>query len=127
MTHRPERVAREIQRLLSQPISEFAALNGGGLVTLTLVKVSPDLTVAKLYVSVFGNSLGGERIVALLNENAHHYRAIVAQLRLKVIPELRFYLDTTLDSMERIEQLLKQSSSNPGSTSGSNTGSGDAS
>lgn len=107
MSFRPERVAREIQRILSQPISQLAPLNGGGLITLTNVKVSPDLSIAKLYVSVFGNSLGGDRIVTLLNERANEFRAIVAQLRLKVIPELRFYLDTTLDDMERIEQLLR--------------------
>ncbi|MCX8051638.1 MAG: 30S ribosome-binding factor RbfA [Chlorobi bacterium] len=108
MSFRPERVAREIQRILSQPISDLAALNGGGLITLTDVKVSPDLTVAKLYVSVFGNTHGPERIIALLEERAPEFRALVAKLRLKVIPELRFYLDTTLDRMERIEQLLKQ-------------------
>ncbi|GIV54265.1 MAG: ribosome-binding factor A [Candidatus Kapaibacterium sp.] len=111
MSFRPERVAREIQRILSQPISEFASGNGGGFVTLTDVKVSPDLSVAKLYVSVFGNSLGGERIVSLLNEKASEFRALVAQLRLKVIPTLRFYLDATLDAMERIEQLLKANDS----------------
>ncbi|RMF36244.1 MAG: 30S ribosome-binding factor RbfA [Chlorobiota bacterium] len=105
---RPERIAREIQRMLSQPISDVAALHGGGMITLTDVKVSPDLTVAKLYVSVFGNSLGGERIITLLNEQAQHFRSLLAPLRLKVIPTVRFYLDSTLDSMERIEQLLKQ-------------------
>lgn len=105
---RPDRVAREIQRILSQPISDIAALHGGGMITLTDVKVSPDLTIAKLYVSVFGNSLGGERIVTLLNEQAQHFRSLLAPLHLKVIPTLRFYLDSTLDAMDRIEQLLKQ-------------------
>ncbi|MCX7930356.1 MAG: 30S ribosome-binding factor RbfA [Chlorobi bacterium] len=108
MSFRPERVAREIQRILSQPISEFALYNGGGLVTLTDVKVSPDLTVAKLYISVYDNTLGGERVVALLNERTQEFRSSVAQLRLRVIPELRFYLDTVFDRMERIEQLLKR-------------------
>lgn len=107
MSFRPERIAREIQRILSQPISQVATLNGGGLITLTDVKVSSDLSIAKLYVSVFSNSLGGERIIALLNERAAEFRAIVAQLRLKVIPDLRFYLDSTLDAMERIDQLLR--------------------
>ncbi|GIV50179.1 MAG: ribosome-binding factor A [Candidatus Kapaibacterium sp.] len=105
---RPDRVAREIQRILSQPISDVVSLHGGGMITLTDVKVSPDLTIAKLYVSVFGNSLGGERIITLLNEQAQHFRALLAPLHLKVIPTLRFYLDSTLDAMERIEQLLKQ-------------------
>jgi ribosome-binding factor A len=107
MSFRPERLAREIQRILSQPISDFGSANGGGLVTLTEVKVSPDLTIAKLYVSVYGNKLGGERLVETLNEHAAEFRALVAQLRIKVIPELRFYLDSSLDAMERIDQLLK--------------------
>ncbi|MCS6999265.1 MAG: 30S ribosome-binding factor RbfA [Bacteroidota bacterium] len=109
MSYRPERVAREIQRLLSQPIQDIAPQHGGGLITLTDVKVSPDLTIAKLYVSVYGNSLGGERIISLLNERAHEFRSIIAQLRLKVIPQIRFYLDSTLDSIARIEQLLRNS------------------
>ncbi len=107
MSFRPERIAREIQRILSQPISDFASINGGGLVTLTDVKVSPDLSVAKLYVSVYGNALGGDRIIALLNEHAAEFRAFVAQLRVRVIPELRFYRDATLEAMERIENILK--------------------
>jgi len=117
-TYRPDRVAREIQRILSQPISDIASFHGGGMITVTNVTVSPDLSLAKLYVSVYGNSLGGERIIALLNEKSPEFRSLLAPLHLKVIPTLRFYLDTTLDDMERIEQLLKQKE--PGQSSDSN-------
>lgn len=111
MSHRPDRIAREIQRVLGQPLSEFAIYHGGGLLTLTDVKVSPDLTIAKLYVSVYGNSLGKEKIIQLLNENAQFFRSQLAQLHVKVIPQVRFYLDSTLDAMDRIERLLKSNTS----------------
>ena len=83
---------------------------GGALVTVSEVRVSPDLSVAKVYVSVFPSDKQAfvmqwleENNKALRGELGHR---IAKQFR--IVPELVFYLDTTLDYAEHIEELLKK-------------------
>jgi ribosome-binding factor A len=78
-----------------------------GLMTVTEVRMSPDLKIAKVYVSVFGDAERKKKTLALLEVEKHFVRAELGHnLRLKFTPSLVFYLDETLDNAMRIENLL---------------------
>ncbi len=105
------KVGREIQKDLAEIIrAKGMATFGGALVTVSEVRVSPDLSVAKVYVSVFP-SAKQESVMQWLEENNRALRGelghVVAK-QFRIVPELVFYLDTTLDYAEHIEELLKK-------------------
>ena len=105
------KVAREIQKDMAEIIrGKGMAAYDGALVTVSGVKVSPDLSVAKVYVSIFP-SAKADAVMKNLNENVRTYRgelgAKVAK-QLRIVPELVFYLDSSLDYVEHIEELLKK-------------------
>jgi ribosome-binding factor A len=105
------KVAREIQKVLAEIIrSKGMAAFGGAMVTVSEVRVSPDLSLAKTYVSIFP-SAKAEAVMGILNENIKVIRgelghSVAKQLR--IVPEIAFYLDTTLDYAEHIDELLKK-------------------
>ncbi len=105
------KVAKEIQKHMAEIIrSKGMATFDGALVTVSGVKISSDLAVAKVYVSIFP-SAKAEKVMAYLEENN---RALRGELGTKVakqfriVPELVFYLDDSLDYVERIDELLKK-------------------
>ncbi len=109
MGYRPERVAHLLREILAGPVEEKAAEVTSGLVTLTHVRMSPDLSVAKVFISVYGGEGDPDRVVLYLNQHAGEFRRLLApQVRMRVIPRLQFYVDDTLDHMERIQRLLRQ-------------------
>ena len=105
------KVARELQKALAEIIrSKGMAAFGGTMVTVSEVRISPDLSVAKVFVSIFP-SAKAEAVMQILEENVRTYRGelghIVAK-QLRIVPELVFYLDTSLDYAEHIDELLKK-------------------
>ena len=110
-TTRQLKVAREIQRDLAEIIrSKGMAMFGGAMVTVSEVRISPDLSIAKVYVSIFP-SAKHEEALKVLEDNKKALRGelghkVASQLR--IVPELDFYLDTTLDYAEHIDELLKK-------------------
>ena len=105
------KVAREIQKDLAEIIrAKGMAAFGGAMVTVSEVRVRPDLSVAKVYVSVFP-SAKQEEVMNLLGENVKALRGELGRQvgkQLRIVPELVFYLDTTLDYAAHIEELLKK-------------------
>ena len=105
------KVGRELQRDLAEIIrSKGMAAFGGAMVTVSEVRISPDLSIAKVYVSIFP-SAKAQTVLPVLEENKKAIRGelgrkVASQLR--IVPELDFYLDTTLDYAEHIEELLKK-------------------
>lgn len=105
------KVARALQRDLAEIIrSKGMAAFGGAMVTVSEVRISPDLSIAKVYVSIFPSAKAAE-VMKTLEENKKALRGelgrkVASQLR--IVPELDFYLDTTLDYAEHIEELLKK-------------------
>jgi len=80
-----------------------------GFTTVTEVKVTPDLRIAKVYFSVFGPPEVQERTLGMLEQEKSHIRGLVgSHLRLRFIPALQFYLDPTLDRVDRINRLIRQ-------------------
>jgi ribosome-binding factor A len=104
-------VARELQKDLAEMIrAKGMGAMGGALVTVSEVRVSPDLSVAKVFVSVFPSEKQGP-VMQLLEENKKALRGELGHRvarQLRIVPELTFLLDTTLDYAQHIEDLLKK-------------------
>lgn len=107
MSLRSEKVASVIKRALSMPVSDLARENSAGMATVTSVRISPDLTLAKVYISLFGKSFSPIEFISLLEENKSSLRKIVGRaVRLRQTPDLKFFNDDTLDQIEHIQKLL---------------------
>jgi ribosome-binding factor A len=108
---RQQKVSRLLQKELSEIFRANAkALFEGNFITVTIVRVSPDLGSAKIYLSIM---LAGDK-EAVLNNVKEQTAAIrrllgnVIRRQVRVIPELSFFLDDSLDYAENIEKLLKK-------------------
>ena len=105
------KVAREIQKDLAEILrSKGMAAWGGAMVTVSEVRISPDLSIAKVFVSIFPSDKQ-DNVMKLLEENKRTLRGelgrkVASQLR--IVPEIDFYLDTTLDYAEHIDELLRK-------------------
>ena len=106
---RQSKIARLIQKELGDIFLKMTKETRGVLVSVSIVRVSPDLGIAKAYLSVFP-SAKGEEIVELLNKSNKSIRFELGNRvrhQLRIIPELRFYIDDSLDYIENIDSLLK--------------------
>ena len=105
------KVARELQKDIAEIIrSKGMAAFGGAMVSVTEVRISPDLSVSKVYVSVFP-SAKSEEVMQLVNENARTIRGELGRIvakQFRIVPELAFFLDSSLDYAEHIDELLKK-------------------
>lgn len=107
---RQAKIARLLQKELSEIFRRQTAKTHGVLVTVSQVRVSPDLSIARAYLSVFPSGKG-EEILAEINRSAKTIRYELAQIvrhQLRKTPELSFYLDDSLDYIENIDNLLKE-------------------
>lgn len=102
-------VAREIQKDLAEIIrSKGMAAFEGALLTVSEVRISPDLSVAKVFVSVFPSGKQAT-VMGLLEERKKQLRGELGHLiarQLRIVPEIDFYLDSTIDYVEHIDELL---------------------
>lgn len=79
-----------------------------GFLTITSVRVSPDLKLAKIYLSVLEKEKR-ELVLDKIDAKKGYIRTELAhRIRIKFIPELKFFLDDTLDYVEKIEGLIKK-------------------
>lgn len=105
------KVAKEIQRHIAEIIrSKGMAVFGGALVSVSGVKISPDLSVAKIYVSVFPSEKSGS-VMEYFKENLRALRGELGNKvgkQLRIVPEIDFHLDGSLDYVAHIEELLKK-------------------
>ncbi len=105
------KVAKELQRDMAEIIrSKGMAIFGGALVSVSGVKVSPDLSVAKIYVSIFPSDKS-ESVMNILEENSRALRGELGNRigrQLRIVPEIAFFRDDSLDYVEHIEELLKK-------------------
>jgi ribosome-binding factor A len=109
-TTRQAKIARLIQKELSEIFRRQTAKTHGVIVSVSSVKVSPDLSIAKAYLSVFPSDKGPEMIESI-NKSAKTIRYELAQIvrfQLRKTPELQFYLDDSLDYIENIDSLLSK-------------------
>ena len=79
------------------------------IISVTVVRVSPDLGVAKIYLSIFPSNKAAD-IVKEITEMAGYFRNLLGKRvkhQLRVVPELHYYFDDSLDYIDNIENLLK--------------------
>lgn len=104
------KVAREIQKDLAEIIrSRGMAVFGGAMVTVSEVRISPDFSIAKVFVSIFPSEKA-DSVMNLLNENIREYRGELGRKigkQIRIVPEIVFFLDSSLDYAEHIDELLK--------------------
>ncbi len=109
-TTRQQKIARQIQRDIAEILQkEGREIVNGKLVTVTTVRVSPDFAYAKVYFSIFPFEKNQEVMEALEKNNWLLRKELGKRIRnqLKIVPELQFFLDDSLEYIENIEGLLK--------------------
>lgn len=107
-TTRQSKIARLIQKDLSNIFQAQTRRTRGVLVSVSVVRISPDLSIAKVYLSIFPSSRA-EEIIKNVNDNMKQIRYELGTLerhQLRIIPELKFFLDDSLDYIENIDRLL---------------------
>lgn len=108
-TTRQSKIGRLLQKELSEVLRSETSKMHGVLISVSAVRVSPDLGIAKAYLSIFPSEKSAELLKNLQN-NAKDIRHVIAQkvrFQLRKMPELVFYLDDSLDYIEKIDSLLK--------------------
>jgi ribosome-binding factor A len=106
---RPERVADQIRGELALLLTREVHDPGIGFVTLTRVRVTPDLQQAHVYYTALGDEKSRRNTEkALARATGFLRRQIGARLRLKRTPELTFHYDESIAGQDRIEQLLSE-------------------
>ena len=106
---RQNKIARLLQKELSIIFQQQTRMMRGVMVSVTRVKISPDLSICTAYLSIFPSEKGEEMIKNInANEKAIRYElGTKVRHQLRIIPELRFFIDDSLDYIDRIDQLLK--------------------
>jgi ribosome-binding factor A len=79
-----------------------------GFLTVTNVKLSPDLRIAKVYISVFEKEKRESSLEKVKLVSGYIRSELASKIRIKFIPELKFFIDDTLDYVEKIEGLIKK-------------------
>lgn len=110
---RQNKICRLIQQDMGDIfLREMKSVFGPSLITVTQVRITPDLSIARIYVSLMIIGEGTkEGLLALIRENTSDLRRRLGMRegkQLRIIPQLEFYLDDSLDYIENIERLLKQ-------------------
>ena len=109
-TTRQHKIARLIQKELSEIFLLQTKAMQGVLVSVSAVRISPDMSYARAYISVFPSERSAE-IVKNINENVKAMRFELGKrvrFQLRIIPELKFFVDDSLDYVDHIDELLKK-------------------
>ena len=109
-SQRQSKVSRLVQKELADIFQKQGnRLFGGGMITVTVVRVTPDLGIAKVYLSLFPP----ERRQELFDSATAQIKTIRHELgrrvknQLRLVPELQFFIDDSMDYANRIDELLK--------------------
>ena len=109
-TTRQNKISRLIQKELSEIFLLQTKSMNGVVVSVSAVRISPDVSIARVYLSVFPSERSQE-IVKNINDNMKSIRYELGtrvRHQLRIIPELKFFVDDSLDYAERIDELLKK-------------------
>lgn len=105
---RPSRVSEEFREILAEEILKLKDPRVG-FVTVTGVRVTPDLRLARVSYTSFGDERARRATAAALRSARGHLRKVIGrQVRMKVLPDLRFEEDETNATDDRIEELLRE-------------------
>jgi len=107
---RQNKIARLLQKELSLIFQQQTRATHGVMISVTRTKISPDLSICTAYLSVFPSEKG-EEILTNINANSKQIRYELGtriKNQMRIIPELRFFIDDSLDYIEHIDELLKK-------------------
>lgn len=107
---RQNRIARLLQKELAIIFQSQTRATHGVMVSVTRVRVSPDLSICTAYLSIFPSEKAEEIIKNITaNEKTIRYDlGTRVRNQLRIVPELRFFIDDSLDYIEHIDELLKK-------------------
>ena len=106
---RQQKVARLLQRDLAEIMRLKSRIFGSGvMVSVTVVRMTPDLRLAKVYLSIFPSDNSEEVLKAVekASRNIRYELGTLVGKQLRVVPERKFYLDDSFDYAKRIDDLL---------------------
>lgn len=105
---RPARIGEEIRIELSQLLMREVKDPGVGFITLTEVKVTPDLQIARVYYTTIGDDKARRETRRALERATPFLRRHVGQrLQLRRVPELEFFFDESVERGDRIERIIR--------------------
>ena len=106
---RQHKIARLIQKDLSDIFLRYAKQTGNVLISVSEVRVSPDLSVANVYLSIFPDQREQEMMNRIIEDTGaiRGHLGTLERHQLRIIPELRFFADETIQRMEHIDELLR--------------------
>ena len=109
-SHRPDRVGDQIRQELSELLTRGTVPDPGiGFITLTHVKVSPDLQLARVYYTTMGDPKARRETEKALARATPFFRRQVGQrLQLRRVPEIEFHFDESVGHQDRVEQILRE-------------------
>lgn len=104
------KIERLIQKELSEIFRRQTAMRGGLMVTVSGVRVTPDLSIAKAYLSIFPSGKAAEVLenIKKQTKNVRYELAQAVKSTLRKCPDLQFYLDDSLDYVDHIDAILKK-------------------
>ncbi len=107
-TKRQAKISRLIQKELSEIFRRQTARLGGVLVSVSAVRVSPDLSIAKAYLSIFPSEKAPEILLNIQSQTktVRYELAQAVKSVLRKCPDLQFYGDDSLDYIDNIDRLL---------------------
>lgn len=105
---RQQKIARLLQKELGNIFLPYAKEMQGTLITVTEVRISPDLAIAKVFLSIFPTEKS-EMVLNFVNEKQKAIRFELGnKVKLRIVPELSFFIDETMEQLEKIDRLLKK-------------------
>src|SRR5262245_10729252 len=109
LSHRVERIAEQIREEVSQILSAEVSDPGIGLITVTRVKVTPDLSLARVYWTSMGDAAQRKQTAKALARAASFVRHLLSsRLTLRRSPEVQFLFDQSVAAQDRVEQILQE-------------------
>jgi ribosome-binding factor A len=105
---------KKVSRLIQKEVADIFLKRGSGLahgkmVSVTKVRVSPDLSFAKVFISIYP-SAGQDDILKAIQDHSPKIRFEMGQKirkQLRIVPEIAFFIDDSLDYIDKIDKLLK--------------------
>lgn len=108
---RQSKVARLLQKEMGELFErELRDILPGTFLTVTGAEVSPDLFIAKVYFTVLGKIKPDESLEILMTNKTHIRKELSAKVKhqMRIVPDLRFFIDDSYEAVARIEELLKK-------------------
>jgi len=109
MSVRAQKVGSLIKEELSMLLQRNYSMSEYGFLTVTDIIMSPDLRIAKVYISVYGDAERKKKSFAMLEAQKTSIRSMIGHsVRLRYTPEIIFYLDETVDKALKLESIFKK-------------------